>query len=96
MAYSSCSCSRLLLQLQSSSRVMLRLSPFLATPPSSSLSFSSNCHVSSSAQSTLQQAHQRSSEMVASEYADLNLSYNLVTLFVYIFFLRHCYFDTPT
>ncbi|KAL9303509.1 hypothetical protein ACSQ67_020772 [Phaseolus vulgaris] len=77
MAYSSCSCSRLLLQLQSSSRVMLRLSPFLATPPSSSLSFSSNCHVSSSAQSTLQQAHQRSSEMVASEYADLNLSYNL-------------------
>ncbi|XP_022642139.1 uncharacterized protein LOC106773773 isoform X2 [Vigna radiata var. radiata] len=79
MAYSSSSSSRLLLQLQSSSQLMLRLSPFLASSPpsSSSLSFSANCHVSSSAQSTLQQAHQRSSEMVALEYADLNLSYNL-------------------
>ncbi|BAT96907.1 tRNA (guanine-N(7)-)-methyltransferase [Vigna angularis] len=80
MSYSSSSSSRLLLQLQSSSQLMLRLSPFLASSPppsSSSLSFSANCHVSSSAQSTLQQAHQRSSEMVALEYADLNLSYNL-------------------
>ncbi|XP_047150787.1 tRNA (guanine-N(7)-)-methyltransferase [Vigna umbellata] len=79
MAYYSSSSSRLLLQLQSSSQLMLRLSPFLASSPpsSSSLSFSANCHVSSSAQSTLQPAHQRSSEVVALEYADLNLSYNL-------------------
>ncbi|KAG5022417.1 hypothetical protein JHK85_018759 [Glycine max] len=62
---------------------MLRFSPFLATsPPSSSLSFSSNCHVSSSAQlTTLQQQQQqplpRSSQLVALEYADLNLSHNL-------------------
>ncbi|KAL5161664.1 tRNA (guanine-N(7)-)-methyltransferase [Glycine soja] len=63
-------------------RLMLRFSPFLATsPPSSSLSFSSNCHVSSSAQlTTLQQQQQplpRSSQLVALEYADLNLSHNL-------------------
>ncbi|KAG5042943.1 hypothetical protein AAZX31_03G088300 [Glycine max] len=81
MASSYC-CSRLLLQSQSS-RLMLRFSPFLATPPTpSSLSFSSNCHVSSSAQATLQQQHEqqplpRSSQLVALEYADLNLSYNL-------------------
>lgn len=62
---------------------MLRFSPFLATPPTpSSLSFSSNCHVSSSAQATLQQQHEQqplpqSSQLVALEYADLNLSYNL-------------------
>jgi len=87
MAYCSSSSSRLLLQLQSSSRPMLRLSPFLAATPSSSsssLSISYNCHVASSAQSTLQKAHQGSSEMVALEYADLNLSYNLVTLFVFL------------
>lgn len=82
MASSYC-CSRLLLQSQSW-RLMLRFSPFLATsPPSSSLSFSSNCHVSSSAQlTTLQQQQQplpRSSQLVALEYADLNLSHNLVT-----------------
>eukprot|EP00256_Glycine_max_P070411 XP_025985006.1 uncharacterized protein LOC100789050 isoform X2 [Glycine max] len=80
MASSYC-CSRLLLQSQSW-RLMLRFSPFLATsPPSSSLSFSSNCHVSSSAQlTTLQQQQQplpRSSQLVALEYADLNLSHNL-------------------
>uniref|UniRef100_A0A0R0KGV8 tRNA (guanine(46)-N(7))-methyltransferase n=1 Tax=Glycine max TaxID=3847 RepID=A0A0R0KGV8_SOYBN len=81
MASSYC-CSRLLLQSQSS-RLMLRFSPFLATPPTpSSLSFSSNCHVSSSAQATLQQQHEQqplpqSSQLVALEYADLNLSYNL-------------------
>ncbi|CAJ1948837.1 unnamed protein product [Sphenostylis stenocarpa] len=70
--------SRLMLQLQSSPRLMLRLSPFLAIPsPSSSLSFSSNFRVSSSAQPTLQQPYPRSSEIVALEYADLNLSYNL-------------------
>ncbi|XP_020204034.1 uncharacterized protein LOC109789482 isoform X2 [Cajanus cajan] len=59
-----------LLQIESS-RLMLRLSPFLAP----SLSFSSNCHVSPSAQ--LPQPHPRSSQLVALEYADLNLSYNL-------------------
>ncbi|XP_027334141.1 uncharacterized protein LOC113848919 isoform X1 [Abrus precatorius] len=60
----------------------LRLSPFLAIPlPSPSLSFSSNCHVSSSPQLTVhddhQQPHLRSSQLVTLEYADLNLSYNL-------------------
>ncbi|KAL2318124.1 hypothetical protein Fmac_032000 [Flemingia macrophylla] len=61
-----------LLQLQSS-RLMSRLSPFLGTPRTS-LSFSSYCNVSSSSQLT---QHPRSSQLVALEYADLNLSYNL-------------------
>ncbi|TKY68819.1 tRNA (guanine-N(7)-)-methyltransferase [Spatholobus suberectus] len=73
------SCCSRLLRVQSP-RLMLRLSPFLATPPTL-LSFSSNCHVSSSAQLTVQQhqhhEQQRSSHLVALEYADLNLSYNL-------------------
>ncbi|RDY01152.1 trmB, partial [Mucuna pruriens] len=65
----SCCCSRLL-QLHSV-RLMLPLSP--------SLSFSSNCHVSSSAHliPSHQQPHPPSSQLVALEYADLNLSYNL-------------------
>ncbi|XP_061338884.1 uncharacterized protein LOC133285642 isoform X2 [Gastrolobium bilobum] len=75
-----------------STSMMLRLSPFLTIPSSpSSLSFPfrSNCHVpssSSSSQVALQdhqhqqqqeQPNLRSSQLVALEYEDLNLSYNL-------------------
>ncbi|KAK7350532.1 hypothetical protein VNO77_09250 [Canavalia gladiata] len=68
-------CSRLL-----QPRSALLHLPFLFIPSSSPL-FYSNCHVSSSAQVTVdnepQQPHLRSSQLVALEYADLNLSSNL-------------------
>ncbi|KAK7287200.1 hypothetical protein RIF29_00328 [Crotalaria pallida] len=72
------------------SALMLRISsPFLSLspPPSSLLPFSSNCHAPSSSSSSSsahvsvvehhQQPHLRSSDLVALEYADLNLSYHL-------------------
>ncbi|KAK7386207.1 hypothetical protein VNO78_26251 [Psophocarpus tetragonolobus] len=72
-----CCCSRWL--SQSRLTIGVSVSPFLSTARSCSLSFSSNCHVSSSPQPTLQQQPPltRSSQLVALEYADLNLSCNL-------------------
>ncbi|KAK7286929.1 hypothetical protein RJT34_22292 [Clitoria ternatea] len=70
-------CPRFLqMELQRARLMLPSLSPFFAIP--SSLSFSPIRHVSSSpSQVTLEEQQLRSSQLVALEYADLNLSYNL-------------------